>query len=429
MPKLLTKHEFSTLKNINKASYIEMFFDLVFIFCLHQTMPVVTGIEADTVDWYTFYTFTFTTVLLLQVWFDTTIFMNRFGSGGPLDVAFFVVITFLLIIMTQCVSTDWDNYVIYNACWILILVNVVAHWIVRYKMISNPDRRFTHHAKRTITILLIEALVVFIATLCDSFSGQILALVALIIGFSSWFGRDANLMNNSHYNHLAERCSLLIVMSFGETVAAACLFTDLQDETLNGLLYLLIILTMFFIYLIELERALDFTKMRNGLGYMAITAWQTFNIANITVSFQLMVKEINLWFMDSSLYFSVSVAVFLLSFFLYQPYNRSGNHSRKRWFCIRFIACLGTLLLSAALMQSISSLVMPNSISRVTPPEEDTVLLTITTVIGLIAVVLVFLLDWKRYGAESNNLYQDEEEEKSESPQEEADSLDISKDE
>ena len=43
---------------LGKASYIELFFDLVFVFCIQSILPLITNIEGD-VDWYSYYTFWF----------------------------------------------------------------------------------------------------------------------------------------------------------------------------------------------------------------------------------------------------------------------------------------------------------------------------------------------------------------------------------
>ena len=92
--------------HLNKATYIELLFDLVLIFCMRSILPVLTEAESGVVDWCTYYTFCFTFVLMLQIWFNSTVMMNRFGTGGKSGVAYLVTDMFLLMGMTRAISVN-----------------------------------------------------------------------------------------------------------------------------------------------------------------------------------------------------------------------------------------------------------------------------------------------------------------------------------
>ena len=49
--------------SLGKATYIELFFDLVFTFCIHSILPIITDSPDGTANWYTYYTFWFTFAL------------------------------------------------------------------------------------------------------------------------------------------------------------------------------------------------------------------------------------------------------------------------------------------------------------------------------------------------------------------------------
>ncbi len=388
----------TTRQYLNKASLIELFFDLVFIFCLRQLIPVIADFQGDVVSWYTFYTFCFTVILLLQIWFDVTQFMNGFGTGRPLDVVFLIVNVFLLIIMAQAASVTWELYLVYNTCWMLILANCCIHWVIRLKMIKNPDAHLAHIVRRTVGIMLAQIVVIFISNFFHSVFGQALCFVALVLGFFAWSGRDARRMNINRYHHLAERGSLLVVMTFGETLVAAGSYTGAQDHVISGLLHILIILVMFLIYIIELERALDTPKLNSGLWFMAVTTWQTFVVANYTAAFELMVEGKNLWIMDSSLYFSLSLAVFLLSFFLYLPFNKPGRARGKRWIVARAIVCIACCAASQVFVSTASMTLGQMGILPQAFAASHDFAPFFSTGTGLVLVLVVLVLDWRNYG-------------------------------
>lgn len=384
-------------RNAYKTIYVELFFDLVFVFCMNNILPIMTNAAEPTITWYTFYTFSFTSLLLLQIWFDVTIFMNRFGTGGVLDLPFLIVNAFLLIIMSQTISTGWEHYRVYNGCWILILLNCILHWFIRYKLMLKSSKRYRHLVCRTMGIMGLQALLVLIGTFSGSFWGQVIALVAVITGFFSWSGRDARFMNSSHYHHLAERCALVMVMMFGENLVEMGTYSGARDHMLTGLLYLLMITMMFLIYIVEYNRALDYRKLRNGLGLMAITTWQTYVLAVCTVAFDLMINGKDLWLMNSSHFFSLSIAVFLLSFFFYMPFNRSGHFPNKRVVIGRLSLCLACLVFSRATISGLTSYFLSSSGISITESQLNGAIFLAATSMSFLLVLAVLILDWKNY--------------------------------
>lgn len=407
MEKIRAKNRSVGFKNVSKSFYIELFFDLVFVFCMNNIIPVITDSSEQVVGWYTFYTFSFTSLLLLQIWFDVTIFMNRFGTGSLLDVGFLIVNALLLIVMSQVISTGWEHFRIYNACWILILINCILHWVIRYLLFFKGDRRYKKLVSRTVGIMGLQALLVLIGTFCDSFWGQVIALLAVVTGFFSWSGRDAHLMNSRHYHHLVERCALLMVMMFGETLVAAASYSGARDHTVSGCLNLLIIMVMFLIYIVELNRALDYKKLRNGLGLMALTTWQTYVLALCAVSFDLMIQSKSLWILECSQFFSLCIAVFLLSFFFYMPFNRPGEIINRRMIALRIVLCVACCVMSYTTVSALMHRFVSSELYQLIPQLLNNIVFSLTTGLCFLLVSAVLVLDWANYRHPSSTLFID----------------------
>ena len=268
--------------SLNRATYTELFFDLVFIFCIRSILPLITSADDSASDWYSYYTFWFTTALMLQIWFNSTIFMNRFGTGRLPDIVFLFTNMFLLFVMTQAISTSWEHYLIYNVCWILVIVNTIAHWLVRYFLIANPSEQITRDTRLAVITLGIQALLVLFSHALPKNPAQVVCLVALLTGYLFWYAGGKNQMNEENRKHLVERCALLIILTFGETLVWFGGGFGTYEELYTPIMHFLLIVGMFLVYLNEIMNVLDPGKLRGGKIYMAITAWLTFCLVNVT---------------------------------------------------------------------------------------------------------------------------------------------------
>ena len=337
---------------LKKASFVELFFDLVFIFCMRSILPIITDFEGGVVDWYTYYTFTFTFVLMLQIWFSSTIFINRFGSGGPSDIVYLFTTMFLLFVMTQAISTSWENYVIYNVCWILFIVNTMVHWYIRFKLISNPTKEMVRDTKLVLIFLGIQAALIAASHLFPHNPAQVVCLIALLFGFAFWFAGTKERLNHANREHLAERCALLMVLTFGETLIGYSHVVTTDLNLFAPIMYFLLIAGMFLVYLNEIVNLLDLHALGSGRAFMAISAWLTFCVANVTAGFEMSLTGKHLMFMDGGFYFGLSVVLFLLSIMLFIPLNR---HRRPPlwWKGARIAACL--LVLAQTFFISLSA--------------------------------------------------------------------------
>ena len=343
-------------KPLKKASFVELFFDLVFIFCMRSILPVITGVEDVVIDWYTYYTFTFTFVLMLQIWFSSTIFMNRFGSGGPSDIVYLFTTMFLLFVMTQAISTSWDYYVIYNVCWILIIVNTMVHWLIRFSLIPNPSKGMVKDTKLAMGALGAQAALIALSHLFPHNPAQVVCLLALLTGFVFWFAGTKDRLNHANREHLAERCALLMVLTFGETLIGYSHVVTTELNLFAPIMYFLLIVGMFLVYLNEIANLLDLHSLGSGRAFMAISAWLTFCVANVTAGFELSLEGKVLIFMDGGFYFGLSVVLFLLSIMLFIPLNA---HRRPPlwWMGARVAACLLVLAQTFFISLSARSLV------------------------------------------------------------------------
>ncbi len=398
MAKRISTHDVNRKIGLNRASYMEMFFDMVFMFCMRYIIPESAESSETVISAVVFYAFFFSMTLALQIWVNTTIVMNRFGRGTPADITLIVVNVLLVAIMFGSVTPDWERFYVFNICWMLILANLCVHLLMRIGRLGNSNSDLKGAFKRAFYVMLGQVALVAIGMFLDKFWGQLFCLAAVILGLFAWVDLGKCPMGTRACRHIVDRGPLVIMVCFGESLVEAATFMSESGHMLSGAFYVLIVVMMFLIYLIEHGRALDPGRLGSGLFYLVVTGTQTFLLACVAFSFETMVYGRDLWIMDGSVFFSLSVAAFLLSFFLYRPLNKQGRTKGKRWELARVIACLGSISLSVFLVSSAASTVMPASVSSKIPSLSDDLLLGVSTFIGLVAVVIVFVLDWRNYG-------------------------------
>ena len=339
-------------KPLDKATYAELFFDLVFVFCVRTILPIITDAGSNP-DWYTYYTFTFTFVLMLQIWFGSTLLMNRFGTGGVLDIVFLFTNMFLLFVMTQAISTSWTHYMVYNVCWILVLANTAVHWLIRYKRIDDPDQQVKTDIRWVVSVLAVQVTLILASNLFSHVPAQVVCLIALLAGFSFWFAGGRAHLGTEGCEHLSERCSLLMILMFGEMLIGFGDIVSAGSWMFFPVMYFLLIVGMFLIYLNEIVNMLDLTRLRGGRRYMALSAWMAFCAANVTAAFEMAADGKSLMGMGADLYFGVSVAVFLICFLFYIPFNKT-HYPSNTWITARCLLCLLVMAQTSVVVMAVN---------------------------------------------------------------------------
>lgn len=378
---------------LDRATYVELFFDLVFIFCMRSIIPIVTETPGDSVDWYSYYTFWFTFALMLQVWFNSTIFMNRFGTGGAKDIVFLFTSMFLLFVMTRAISIGWENYAIYNVCWVLITVNTMVHWMLRYRRFDAPPEQLRRDTRLVMVVLGVQAALVLFSHVLPKDPAQVVCLVAMLLGYLFWYVGGKDELSEDNREHLSERCGLLMVLTFGETLIGFGSGVTADLNLFWPFMYFLLIVGMFLVYLNEIVNLLDLHAIGAGKLYMALSAWLTFCVANVTAGFDLAAAEKDLVGIAGDVYLGVSVAVFLLCFFLFTPFNKYRRPSKK-WNAARVVACVLVLAPSAAaafLQQQVSA--GAAGLSALGGVDVLVVIENVMMVIAVIAVYAVLVID------------------------------------
>lgn len=401
MNNYLSRYKNASFGTLDKACFIELFFDLVFVFCMRTIIPVSISGAEDEVSWYSYYTFVFTYVVMLQVWYKTTTLMNRFGTGGALDIACLVVNMFLLMNMAYAISTGWERFTLYNVSWILVDVNLIVHWCLRLYLTRGENPALERFGKRVVVFLAVQAALVLLSFAFPSVPAQVICLVAMLVGFASFASRLEKQIGKSHRSHLVERCALLIVLAFGEVVIGIGNSHEEGYSLLDAAFLLLLALGLFLVYLNQIENIVDEDKLGNGFAYIAVNAWLTFCIGNMTAAFEITNEGLSIGPLSGQAFMVIWVSAFLLSLFLFLPFSREFGDVHKRWIAARTAACVGVALVTLIVGNTPLAAIYETENSDGMADMPLYVLFYLVMLLGLLLVYLVLFIDKKMLGGHS----------------------------
>ena len=74
-----------------KVEYIELVYDLIFVYLVGRNNSLLHAIENGFFSANTYLTYIVATLVILQVWYFSTLFINRYGTNGVADHVFLFI--------------------------------------------------------------------------------------------------------------------------------------------------------------------------------------------------------------------------------------------------------------------------------------------------------------------------------------------------
>lgn len=141
---------------------------------------------------------------------------------------------------------------------------------------------------------------------------------------------------------MAERCSLLTIIAFGEMVITLNTYVRNSSSLIYPVLVFALMVGLFLIYIFEHDNMLDHHHPTHGMMYMSLTSWLIICLGNITVALEYMpMPEVDL--LPKSIFRSCFLVLYLLTSFALAHYN-------KREFSISLPYVMGRLLACAIIV-------------------------------------------------------------------------------
>jgi len=334
------------LERFEGVSNIELFYDLIFVYCISVITSLCHHPQGDFLDWNTYSAYLFSLLVVLQIWFYTVLLINRYGNRSASDNIMLFLNMFLLYFMANGISVDWASTVFtFNFAWALILLNVIVHWLIKRFRYSNLDEDDYAIIDRTVAVLSLQCVLVLVAAFMPAEISGVLSFVALAIGMAMWRLGDVYSRKPPYFAHLAERCSLLVIITFGEMVVGVSIYMSGGVDLIYPILVFTLVVGLFLIYMYEHDNMVDHNHPSDGMTYTTIHAWVILILGSLTIALEYM-PDTAIALLPKSIFLTACLILYLLTSFLLGRFNKPQFTLSRPYAIGRIVVCIFILLVA-----------------------------------------------------------------------------------
>lgn len=308
------------IKSDKKVEYIELIYDLIFVFLLQQDNELL-ALNADGFFGINeFMTYAYSTLIVLQVWVFSVMYINRYGENTIADHCFLFANMYLLYYMGVETRLDWwTDYQAYNTAWGLILVNLTIQYLLRAKRVRGRHPKALRLTHTRALLYAIDAALVF-ATIPIYRATQIsFVWLALLVGFAGPFLttkiEHAVPISSAH---LSERVMLFVVFTFGEMIVSISSYfrdTFTFQTVYFSLAGFLLIIGLFMSYGYLYNHVMDRHRSANGKIYLLWHVIIVMALSNVSVSLEHM-RTLEIDEFQNAVFISASLVAYYFALFL-----------------------------------------------------------------------------------------------------------------
>jgi low temperature requirement protein LtrA len=313
-----------------RVSMIELFYDLVFAYMLSQATDLIHHLEHGVINPISFLIFSVIVVVFINSWMFQSVFTNRYWKSSWQDIIFYFIDMGILLYManafTETSSSNLQSF--FFAAGLLSLTLMIEYLITYFKSNNHYDKPIT---KIFSLILLLRTVTLFVGGFFDNHVGRWIAFLGIII---SWLLPATTGKFTQHhpiiFSHLLERLTLLIIITFGETIIGIADYFTPQHFNLVSIFIFVIVVSLYFSYIVEFDHLIN-EKQRHETGNLLIYLHylNLFGLSLITVSLKFINEEsANHNFAVSCLY--LGILLFYLGIISASHYNKQKIHFSKR---------------------------------------------------------------------------------------------------
>ena len=307
-------------KEEKKVEYLELVYDLIFVYLIGRNSSLVQHVEGGFINWTLFITYILCTLIVINIWTNTTFYINRYGTNGLRDHISIFVNMYLLYYMAEATRADWQEYYYrYSVAWGLIMLNLALQYFLTLRKRSKDAPWEGVHIKWHILILLIQAAIIFLSIPVYALTGIPTSPLALAVSILTMaLSGRINFLVPVDFGHLSERAMLFVVFTFGEMIIAISGFFS-GDFSLSlvyfSLFAFLVVVGLFLSYELFYNHLIDKEMLTGGTLYMVLHLFLIFALSNITVGFEFM-PESEIASLPKTVYLTASIIMFYVFLFL-----------------------------------------------------------------------------------------------------------------
>ena len=325
-------------KEEQKVRYIELIYDLIFVYIVGRNNSLLHHFEDGFITFSTFSVHILTTLIVLHVWYYTTLFLNRYGTDHVIEYIGLFVNMYLLYYMADSTNAAWqDQYTQYNVAWALILINMAIQYFARLKRCTHNRPLLRRNIIFNVSLLLGEAAIVLISIPIYLATGVPLSPVAMVLGLLAVLTVGGRFTRKVpvDFAYLSERVMLYVVFTFGEMIIGISGYFGGGFTVRNvyfSLMGFLIVTGLFLIYGYYYDHIVDRERETNGIAYMMVHILLITTLNNITAALEFM-REPEVDEVKKNAFLVVAFVLYFGFLLLIMPFAKS-YHKPSRGFLL-----------------------------------------------------------------------------------------------
>ena len=337
-------------KSEKKVEYLELIYDLIFVYIIGRNNSLLHLLEDGFIKPEAFVTYIITTLIVLQIWFYTTLFINRYGTNGVAEHIATFVNMYLLYYMADGTRVHWQSlYGRYNIAWGLILLNLAVQYALKRKNSETPWE--ISHMRLNIFVLLGQAAFVLLSVPIYRITRIPLSPLAVPLSMLAFALLDrVNSLVPVDFRHLTERVMLYVVFTFGEMIIGISGYFSGGFELRNvyfSLMGFLIVVGLFVSYGFVYDHILDRDMQITGTGFMMLHIFLIAALNNITVAMDFM-RESAVALVPKNVYLVTALLTYFLFLFLLEKYARVRLEQNRHFLTLLLTSFVVFILVMAA---------------------------------------------------------------------------------
>lgn len=301
-----------------RVSMLELFYDLIFVYAIARiTMmihhPVNGGLPVKN-----YLEFVIVVIFVMQIWLYQTLYINRFGTSRLIDTIGLLISMFAATYLANNINTEWRlTFYTFNISVALTIANLIGQFYF------GSDRRpgKMQDLWAFLITLSLEFIFLIVGLLIGYRYGIYLCTIGALIGFLMPVVMYKMFKPEQvNFPHLVERLSLIIIITFGETLVN---ITHYFKGTIYSPLPIVIFIgvaALFGVYTLLVERFLNHHQYTRGFIAMYTHVVMIISLLSITAGTIYMANDdVSRLFLSS--FVAINLIIFYACVWLYGAYN------------------------------------------------------------------------------------------------------------
>ena len=169
-----------------KVEYLELIYDLIFVYLIGRNNSLLQSVHNGFVPADRFFTYIICTLIIIQIWSITALFINRYGVNGVQEHVMIFINMYLLYFMAEGTRIHWQEYYLrYNAAWGLIMANLtLQHWL-KYRTVCRTMPWVQLQLGHQVRMLLVMTLIIFVSIPLYYLTGIPFSPLAMVYGIAA----------------------------------------------------------------------------------------------------------------------------------------------------------------------------------------------------------------------------------------------------